>query len=63
MTDRCSTLIPPPPVIREQLARHAREGRLLRALYKLSVRAAIERHEQSAGRQADQSPATQGASR
>jgi hypothetical protein len=43
------TLIPPPPVVREKLARHIREGRLLRALYRLSLRAAEERHSQNAG--------------
>ena len=39
-------LIPPPPIVRENLARHIREGRLLRALLRLSVRAAEERHRQ-----------------
>ena len=33
-------LIPPPPVLREKLAQHVREGRTLRALLRLSVRAA-----------------------
>jgi hypothetical protein len=37
-------LIPPPPIVRERLARHIREGRLLRSLLRLSVRAAEERH-------------------
>lgn len=40
-------LIPPPPVVRERLAQHIREGRLLRALLRLSVRAAEERHRQA----------------
>jgi hypothetical protein len=39
-------LIPPPPIVRQELARHVREGRLLRALLRLSVRAAEERHQQ-----------------
>jgi hypothetical protein len=39
-------LIPPPPIVREKLARHIRQGRLLRALLRLSVRAAEERHRQ-----------------
>jgi hypothetical protein len=39
-------LIPPPPVVRETLARHIRQGRLLRALLRLSVRAAEERRSQ-----------------
>jgi hypothetical protein len=39
-------LIPPPPLVRERLARHIREGRLIRALLRLSVRAAEERHRQ-----------------
>jgi len=39
-------IIPPPPVVREKLARHIREGRLLRSLLRLSVRAAEERHRQ-----------------
>jgi hypothetical protein len=37
-------LIPAPPIVRERLARHIRQGRLLRALLRLSVRAAEERH-------------------
>jgi hypothetical protein len=41
-------LIPPPPIVRDRLAQHIREGRLLRALYRLSVRAAEERHRQQA---------------
>ena len=35
-------LIPPPPLVRERLARNIRERRLLRALLRLSVRAADE---------------------
>jgi hypothetical protein len=31
--------IPPPPVVREQLARNLRENRLLRALLRLSLKA------------------------
>lgn len=38
-------LIPPPPVIRARLAEVAREQELLRALLRLSVRAAADRHE------------------
>lgn len=38
-------LIPPPPVVRERLAEHIREGRIIRALLKLSIREAEERHE------------------
>jgi hypothetical protein len=41
-------LIPPPPIVRERLATHIREGRILRALLRLSVRAAEERHRQAA---------------
>jgi hypothetical protein len=36
-------LIPAPPVVRKRLAHHLREGRLLRALLRLSVRADEER--------------------
>jgi hypothetical protein len=36
--------IPSPPTVREKLARHVREGRLLRSLLPLSVRAAEECH-------------------
>jgi hypothetical protein len=38
-------LIPPPPVVRERLAHNIREGRLLRSLLRLSLRAAEERRE------------------
>lgn len=41
-------LIPPPPIVRERLAQHLREGRLLRSLLRLSIRAAEERHRQAA---------------
>jgi hypothetical protein len=41
------TLIPPPPVVRERLARHIEEGRLLRSLLRLSIRAAEVRHAQA----------------
>jgi hypothetical protein len=37
-------LIPPPPIVREKHSRHISEGRLLRSLSRLSVRAAEERH-------------------
>jgi len=40
-------LIPPPPVVRDSLARNIRERRLLRSLLRLSVRASEERHQQS----------------
>ena len=40
-------LIPPPPVVRARLAEHNREGRLLRALYRLSVRAAQEQQQEA----------------
>lgn len=36
-------LIPPPPILRDRLARNIKERRLLRALLRLSVRAAEER--------------------
>jgi len=39
-------LIPRPPIVRESLARHIREGRLLRSLLRLAVRAAEEWHRQ-----------------
>jgi hypothetical protein len=41
-------LIPPPPVVRERLAENIREGRILRALLRLSVRVAQERHRHAA---------------
>jgi len=34
------SLIPPPPIIRERLSKNIKERRLLRALLRLSVRAA-----------------------
>ncbi len=37
-------LIPPPPLVRQRIADHIREGRLLRALLRVSVQAAEERH-------------------
>jgi hypothetical protein len=40
-------LIPPPPVVRQRLATLYREGRLLRSLLRLSLRAAEERHGQA----------------
>lgn len=33
------SLIPPPPVVRAELAKNIRQCRLLRSLYRLSVRA------------------------
>jgi hypothetical protein len=39
-------LIPPPPIVRDRLARNIRERRLLRALLRLSIRAAEERQQQ-----------------
>lgn len=41
-------MVPPPPVVRERLARHVREARLLRALLRLAERAAEERQRQAA---------------
>jgi hypothetical protein len=40
-------LIPPPPVVRQRLATLYREGRLLRSLLRLALRAAEERHDQA----------------
>ncbi len=37
-------LIPRPPVVREKLAANIREGRLLRSLLRLSIKAAEDRH-------------------
>jgi len=37
-------IIPPPPIVRDRLARSLREARLLRRLLRLSVAAAEERH-------------------
>ena len=39
--DPVSSLIPPPAVVEAQLAQHDRDRRILRALYRLSVRAAL----------------------
>ena len=36
-------IMPRPPIVRETLARHIRQGRLLRSLLRLSIRAAEER--------------------
>jgi hypothetical protein len=36
-------LIPPPPVVRDRLARNIKERRLLRSLLRLSIRAAEDR--------------------
>jgi len=41
-------LIPPPPVVRERLAIHVREARMLRALLRLSVRAEDARNQHEA---------------
>jgi hypothetical protein len=35
-------LIPEPPILREKLAQHVQDGRMLRALLKLSLRRAQE---------------------
>jgi hypothetical protein len=40
-------LIPPPPLVRDRLARNIRERRLLRSLLRLSLRAAEVRREES----------------
>jgi hypothetical protein len=40
-------LIPPPPLLREHLARNLRERRYLRALLRLSVKAAEDRRQES----------------
>ena len=37
-------IIPPPPIVRDRLARSLLEARLLRRLLRLSVAAAEERH-------------------
>jgi hypothetical protein len=42
MIDENANLIPPPPAVRDRLARNIRERRLLRALLRLSIRAAEE---------------------
>lgn len=49
-------LIPVPPVVRKMLAEHLREGRLLRSLLRLSVRADEERYRRRQEGQAE--PAT-----
>lgn len=36
-------LVPPPPVVRDLLVRHNRQGRILKSLYQLSLRVAEER--------------------
>jgi hypothetical protein len=41
-------LIPPPPIVRDRLARSLREARLLRHLLRLAVAAAEERHRETA---------------
>jgi hypothetical protein len=52
MSDRSEQLIPAPPEVRRRLAEHVREGRLLRSLYRLSVRAAEERQRHSGSAEA-----------
>jgi hypothetical protein len=52
-------LIPPPPVVRERLASNVREGRLLRSLLRLSLRAAEERR-QAEQRGSGRAPASYG---
>jgi hypothetical protein len=37
-----NALIPPPALVRDKLGQNIREGRLLRSLYRLSLRAARE---------------------
>jgi len=44
------TIIPPPPLVRDRLARSLREARLLRRLLRLSVAAAEERHRETASK-------------
>jgi hypothetical protein len=44
-------LIPSPPIIRAELAKNIRKGRLLRALYRLSLRAVEERGASTIGRE------------
>ena len=43
----CNELIPPPPVVRQELAASLRQTNLLRRLLRLSVRAAEERQRQT----------------
>ena len=40
-------LIPPPPVVRDRLARNIEERRLLRSLLRLAIRAAKERRREA----------------
>jgi hypothetical protein len=56
-------LIPPPPIVRERLATHIREGRLLRSLLRLSVRAAEERHRPPADAPQPEAPRPEGVAR
>ena len=51
--------IPPPPVVRDRLARNIREGRLLRRLLRLS-REPPERHLKAGQRPPDSPPAREG---
>ena len=53
-------LIPPPPVIRDRLARAVREARLLRALLRLSIQIAEYRDDNQAP---DSSHRTEGGAR
>lgn len=48
-------LIPPPPVLREKLARNLREARILRGLLRLSIKAA-----ENDNRESPPSPQLQG---
>jgi hypothetical protein len=48
-------LIPPPPLLRERLAKNIREGRLLRALLRLSIRACQEKDRDNQERSAPRS--------
>jgi hypothetical protein len=60
---RDTTLIPPPPIVRERLATHIREGRILRALLRVSLRAAEERHRQTTATAIPEADRRQGVAR
>jgi hypothetical protein len=45
-------LIPPPALVRDKLAENIREGRLLRSLYRLSLRAVREEQTGTGGHKA-----------
>ncbi len=51
-------LIPQPAEVRKRLSQNLAEGRLLRQLYRLSVRAALEREQQRDNRAASMSRST-----